>query len=75
MNKQLVNMEQLSKEELAEVNGGIPYEKPMFFLLDGVNGLCSGGTVCSDGSASTGLCEKGSYCTGGKFNSDVMPEK
>lgn len=68
MNKKQISMEQLSQEELAEVNGGLPYEKPMFVLLDGEMG------VCNNGNIKTGSCSTVSGCKQSSFDTAPLPE-
>lgn len=68
MNKKQISMEQLSQEELAEVNGGIRYEKPILFLLDGEMG------VCNNGNIKTGSCSTGYGCKQSSFDTAPMTE-
>lgn len=74
MDKEDMKVECLSRDELAEVNGGLPYEKPMFVLLDGVLVTCDIGMACNTGHATYRICVSGGYCFKGKFGTETEPE-
>lgn len=60
MSDKKTDVEQLSRDEQSAINGGIPYEKPVFLLLDGAMMQCTVGWDCSDGSSTS--CSKGKKC-------------
>lgn len=72
MSEKKAKFEQLTKEELSGVNGGIPYEKPIFLDFAAVSGTCKNGTVCDNGY--NGSCIEGSYCGTGEFGTSTRPK-
>ncbi len=57
----------LSREELKEVKGGIPYEKPELIEFDAAKGTCKIGRICTGGGDD---CLHGKICNTGKFGTD-----
>jgi hypothetical protein len=67
MDEKKWNAVKLNGEELSQVTGGIPYEKPVLILLDEIFGACNTGTVCKIGDFNTDLCKNGGSCKVGGF--------
>jgi len=53
-------MDELTGEELLEVKGGIPYEKPNLISLEAGKKVCNNGIVCDNGLG--GNCDRGTHC-------------
>jgi hypothetical protein len=58
--------EQLSREELDEVTGGIPYEKPGLILFAAGKSSCIDGGYCKTGYVGTKSCNVGYSCGTGE---------
>ncbi len=56
---------QLSADELKEVRGGIPYEKPGLFEISGAATSCSVGIHCDSGENQGQHCHTGATCSTG----------
>ena len=63
------NPGQLTREDLKEVKGGIPYEQPDLIELSNPLAECGVGRICAGGSGTT--CKDGSECTNGKTGPDT----
>jgi hypothetical protein len=64
MNEKKTILERLTQTEQVNVTGGIPYEKPMFILLDSGFVDCTHGTICTNGNSATS-CDSGTSCENG----------
>jgi hypothetical protein len=54
-----VIVDELTVEELSEVKGGIPYEKPELFSLEEGNIVCAAGVICRPGHGA--ICDVGTF--------------
>jgi len=64
-----MNLESLSGDELREVKGGIPYEKPDLIDLSDPDVQCKIGVVCTsgDGIGLNSKCDIGNACSIGSW--------
>jgi hypothetical protein len=60
--------DQLSREELGNATGGIPYEKPGLIIFSVDAASCNDGYSCTPGSNAIFDCNKGSYCKTGSVD-------
>jgi hypothetical protein len=58
------SLEQLRRNDLVKVKGGIPYEKPILLDLSGTDETCGVGRICSTGTSTS--CDDGTSCSKGK---------
>jgi len=65
MNDDKVKLDELTVNELSEVKGGLPYEKPDLISLEAGKIICNSGTSCDDGLG--GRCDTGTYCHVGEI--------
>jgi hypothetical protein len=57
------NFDQLGKDELKDVRGGIPYEPPVIVELSADGRTCGVGIICKKGTGTD--CRDGQYCSVG----------
>ncbi len=62
-------IDRLSRGELGNVTGGIPYEKPGLILFSNKSS-CIEGTYCNPGQDGPNTCNNGSICGGGSIVPD-----
>ena len=65
MSDEKKQIDQLTRDDLKEVKGGIPYEKPELIDLSITtdDDICKKGRICRDGGAD---CSSGYICSVGK---------
>jgi len=54
-----VKLDELTVEELSDVKGGIPYEKPELISLEEGNIVCASGVICRSGYGA--ICDVGIF--------------
>jgi len=75
MSDEKKNFDQLSLDELGDVKGGIPYEKPeLLELSEGVTS-CSTGVHCDSGFNGGERCATGLVCSTGSHGPGIPPPK
>ena len=69
------NLNQLTREDLKEVKGGIPYEKPNLLELTGDGTSCTVGIHCDSGHNGGEICSTGMTCSSGTHGPGMPPPK
>jgi hypothetical protein len=66
MNEETLALDQLSREDLGNVKGGLPYDKPQLIVFRAASGTvtCKDGQKCSVGNST---CNTGYYCNSGNI--------